>query len=45
VFFLNVYLHITYVSGAFEGQKEISDTLELELQMVVSYYVGAGNQT
>jgi hypothetical protein len=28
---------------AFEGQKRESDLLELELQMVVSCYVGAGN--
>lgn len=27
------------------GQKSASDLLELELQMVVSCHVGAGNQT
>lgn len=27
------------------GQKRALDTLELELQMAVSHYVGAGNQT
>ena len=27
------------------GQKKVSDPLELGLQMVVSYWVGAGNQT
>ena len=31
------------VSGAHRGQKTIPDCLELELQMVVSCHVGAGN--
>lgn len=31
------------LSGALEGQKKLMDLLELELQMIVSCYVGAGN--
>ena len=33
------------VPGALGIQKRASDLLELELQMVVSLYVGAGNST
>jgi hypothetical protein len=33
------------VLSALGGQREASDLLELELQMVVSDHVGAGNQT
>jgi hypothetical protein len=33
------------VPGAQRGQKKVSDALELELQVVVSYYVDSGNQT
>lgn len=32
-----------YVPGACEGQKRGSDPLELDLQMVVSHPMGAGN--
>ena len=31
-----------HVPGANRGQKRVSDALELELQVVVSLYVGAG---
>lgn len=37
------YLCSTCLSGALEGQKKLMDLLELELQMIVSCYVGAGN--
>jgi hypothetical protein len=33
----------TCLPGAFRSQKRVSDLLELELQMVVSPYVGAWN--
>ena len=33
------------VPGAFGGQKIVLDPLELELQMLGSYHVGAGTQT
>ena len=38
--------HVTCMlvsSGDYEGQKRKVDHLELELQMVVSFLVGAGN--
>jgi hypothetical protein len=35
----------TYVPAVQEGGKRTSNPLELELQMVVSHYVGAGNGT
>lgn len=31
--------------GAWEGQKNVSDPLDVELEMVVSYHVAAGNRT
>ena len=34
-----------YVVGAHRGQKRASDSLEVELQMVVNYQAGAGKQT
>ena len=34
-----------YMSGALGDQKRVSDLLELEFQMVVRYYVGAGDGT
>lgn len=34
-----------HMPGAQGGQKMMSDPLELELLMVVSCHVGAGNQT
>lgn len=38
-------VHHRYVSKAQGGQKRASSPLELELQMVVSDHVGAGNRT
>ena len=40
---LHICLFITCVPGAHRSQKRESDPLELEVQMVVSYYVGPGN--
>lgn len=37
------YLCSSRLSGALEGQKKLMELLELELQMIVSCYVGAGN--
>lgn len=34
-----------YVLSTHRGQKRVSDPLELDLQMAVSHYVGAGNWT
>lgn len=39
-----MYVCITYVPGAYGGQRA-SDPLKLELRMVSSCHVGAGNQT
>lgn len=36
----HMYMHHLY-AGAQEGQKRVSDPVELELQVVVSHYVGA----
>lgn len=33
------------VSGTHKGQKRASDSLELQLQMLVSLHVGTGNRT
>lgn len=33
------------MTGAQEGQKRVSDLLELELQMAVNHCVGSENQT
>jgi hypothetical protein len=38
-----IYKYATCVPGPREGQAEWPDPLELELQMVVSGHVGAGN--
>lgn len=37
-----LYVHIWYicVSGTLRGQKGVSDTIELELKMVVSFHMG-----
>lgn len=44
MFGLHVCLCIRHLSGALGGQKRALDPLKLELQMVVSCHVGAGNQ-
>lgn len=36
------YMYLCNVYNAYRGQKESADSLELELQMIVSYPVGAG---
>lgn len=33
------------VPGTLRGQNKVSDPLDLELQVIMSYYVGTGNQT
>jgi hypothetical protein len=40
---LHVCMYVTCMPGALGAQKRASDLLELELQMVVSHLVGAGN--
>lgn len=42
---MHVCLCTTCLSGAYRGQKRASDLLGLQLQMVVSCHMGAGNQT
>lgn len=42
---LHTRVCIMYVSCAFGGQKRSSGTLEMELRMIVSHHMGAGNQT
>lgn len=44
VFCLHACLHTTYLSGAHRRQQKASDSWELELQVVGSHHVGAGNQ-
>lgn len=39
------YVCTMYMPGALRGQKKVLDPLKLKLQMVMSQYVGAGNQT
>lgn len=40
-----MYVCVPLVSGALRVQERVSDSLELELQMIVSQYLfGAGNQ-
>lgn len=39
------YMSVPHVCTAHGGQKKTSDPVELELQMVLSYHVGARNQT
>lgn len=41
---MNVYLYTTCVLGARRSQKRALDPLELELRMVASHHVSAGNQ-
>lgn len=38
-------MYVYYVSGACWEQKNASEALELEVQMVVSHHVGIWNQT
>lgn len=40
---LNVYIYTTFVLDALRGQKKVSTFLELELYMVLSHCMGAGN--
>lgn len=44
-FCLHVCLYIMCVPGATRGQKRVSDPQELKLQMLLSCYVSARNQT
>lgn len=43
MFWLHVCLCTIYVPNALGGQKRVSDNPEVELQIVVSHHVGAGN--
>jgi hypothetical protein len=45
MFWLHACLCITWTPGTYRGQKRALDSLELELQMVVSCLVGARNWT
>jgi hypothetical protein len=45
VFCLHAYMYTTCVFGTCGSQKRVSDPLELELQMLVSCLMVAGNQT
>jgi len=45
MFCLHIYLYTKYVAGAHGGQKRTSDPSKLELQVVVSHHVVAGNWT
>lgn len=42
---MHVHLCTTCMPDTCGGQKKASDTLKLELQTAVSYYVGVGNET
>ena len=44
VFCLHVYLCNICVPSTHKGQQKAPDPLELELQTIVSLYVGAGSQ-
>ena len=44
VFYKHECLCITCLHGAPRGEKRVSETLELELQMNVGRHVGSGNQ-
>lgn len=41
---MQVYMYTVCMTGAQEDQRRALDPLELELQMVVSRHVDAGNQ-
>lgn len=45
VYTLHVCLYIACIPGTHRGQQRTWKTLELELQIAVSYNVGARNQT
>lgn len=45
IILLHICLYTMCVSGAHGVLKRASDSLELELQMVVGHHVGARNQT
>lgn len=38
-----VYFNVPHDRGAQEGQKRVSDLLELKLRAVTSHHMGAGN--
>jgi hypothetical protein len=40
---MGVFLIFVHACSAFHGQKRASDALKLELQMVLSHNMGAGN--
>jgi hypothetical protein len=40
-----MYVWVPHAFGAWGGREKALDSLELELQMVVSHYVGVGNWT
>ena len=40
-----MYVRTMCVPGTHRAQKNVLDPLEVELQMVLSHYVGVGNQT
>lgn len=42
--FICIHVYTTTVTGAHRGQKRVPDPLKLELQMVVLYYVAAGDR-
>lgn len=42
---LPAYMSIHHICSILEDKKKVLDLLELGLQMVVSYHVGAGNRT
>lgn len=39
---MHVFLHTTWVPNAHRGQKNVSETLELELYIAASFHVCAG---
>lgn len=42
---LHVCVFTVCVSATLESQKRVSDPLDLELEMIVSHYIGTGNIT
>lgn len=45
MFCLYVYMYAMCICAAQEGQKRATDSLELELKVVVIYHVGTGDLT
>ena len=45
VYVLSTCMYVHHVCAWCSGQKRGSDPLELEIQMVVSHFVAAGNQS